>query len=261
MKRNVDGRLSSYEKFQIWFGQYAFIFFSISFVVLLLLALLTFYVYYGTQKEKEYLFRTIEKLSNYGIFVTQDNRIVALEKTPIGNALVQGAVKEALIDDFILSRFSFYGKDGSFIRANPEKPKEFLSMLIKESDDVAQLWNYFVKDDRESIKTFYLYVKYLYELARDGKLPDIIQPVTGTKVEYFVKVGKSGFRAKVDVPVVVSYYTASGELKGGSGVISFTVEGVVNPIKTASYYQKNPFGIIVRKLTVSYVTVDKLEKK
>jgi len=257
--KNVDGRLSAYQKFQLWFGRYAFLFFSLSFIVLFVFAVLTLWIYSSETKKTEKLLQVVDKLSNYGIFVTQDNRIVALEKTKITNSLVQGAVKEAVVNAFILSRFSFYDSLDRFINVNPDNPKEFLSTLVKKSDDVNQLWNYFVKDDKESLKTFYLYVKYLYELARDGKLPDIIQPTTGVRVEYFTKVGKNGFRTKIIVPVVAGYYTASGEFREGKSKITFEVAGEVNPVKTAKYYQKNPFGIIVKNLSVSYVTVDSLK--
>ena len=258
--KNVDGRLSSYQKFQIWFGRYAFAFFSLAFVVMFILTVFAFVVYQSTEREKESLYRVIDKLSNYGIVVTQDNRIVALEKTKIGNLFLKGALKEAVVNDFILSRLSFYNAGGNFIRTDPNNPEKFLSDLVRESDAVNQLWNYFVKDDRDSLKTFYLYTKYLYELAKEGQLPDVIEPLSGTRVVYFEKVGKNTFRAKVVVPVFAGYYTASGKMQGGTGQISFVVYGEVNPVKTASYYQKNPFGLIVKRLSVSYVTVDSLGK-
>jgi hypothetical protein len=260
MLKNVDGRLSAFQRFQIWFGRYAFIFFSVSFLVLLIFSILTAYIYYTEKSQREELLSVIDKLSNYGIFITQDNRIVALEKTKVGSVFLQGAVKNAVVNDFILSRASFLDRNGSFIRANPDRPEEFLSTLVRESDAVNNLWNYFVKDDKDSLKTFYLYTKYLYELARDGKLPDVIQPTSGVRVEYFVKEGKNTFRAKIKVPVVAAYYTASDEMRQGRGVITFEVYGEVNPVKTARYYQKNPFGIIIKRISVSYITVDSLKK-
>ena len=259
--KNIDGKLSAFEKFEIWFGRYAFIFFSVSFAVLLVLASFTYFVYYTESKKTQELLSVVDKLSKYGIFVTQDNRIVALEKTKIGNSFLQGAVKNMLVNDFILSRYSFYDTYGNFIRVNENNYKEFLSALITKSQDVNNLWNYFVKDDKDSLKTFYLYLKYLYELAKEGDLPDIIYPVNGVKVEYFRKVGRNGFSAKVVIPVVATYYDASGKLKEGRGTIVYEVSGEVNPIKTAEYYQKNPFGIIVKRLSTRYVSVSSLKRE
>lgn len=254
--KNLDGNLSSFQKFELFFGRNAFLFFSVAFVAILLSTFTAFFVVKSSYKERSRLEGLVDKLTNQVLVATPDGRVVPVVLNKAQN-LLNRYVRSCVLNYFILDRLSFLNLNGDLIPLEVSKDtgvkgqKETLLSFLNKFPKVRPLLDFVDGNDPKSIGAFYAYLTYLYSLARYGELPDFIEPVSVEKEE-FVKVGLNGFNYHLTVLCKISYVNPAGKVVMGQGRISFSLSGIFDPEQGTQY---NPFGMLVKKLTVKYITV------
>jgi len=226
-------------------------------VILLLVILSLVSVFFAmrtvgsSSAERMALEKALMEQSRYAVLMTPDGRLMTAEKIPIPAQILGAYVLNSVSNYFVLDRSAFY-KDDQFIEADPNNPMEFILTLIKNSYKIKDLSAFFSEKDRESVRTFYIYLKYLYGAARSGILPDSISIDGSTPPQIKFETKGNRFRAKLAIPVVYSWLGVDRKYHKGKGKIFYQIEGLFLPQKSTPV---NPYGMIVEKMTVKYVEV------
>lgn len=266
--KNIDGNLTAFQKFKIWFGERAVFLTILALITNLILALLAFVSIQTSQRHVKTLENIADKLANYVIVLTPDGRVEGIEKQPVGN-LMERVVKTAVLDHFILSRVDFLTDSGTLIpvrgtdysaqvKTNRLTPQqiEFLKVMVEYSPKIKELADFFDVKNPTSLAYYYVYVAYLYNLARASYLPDIIYPVKVLKSEY-QKTGENTFRYSTVIRCKFAYYDVNGNVHFGYGNISYDLTGYYDITKATPV---NPFGIKVLTMKFSYIDLSQIQQ-
>ena len=245
--RKVDSELSSFQRFQVWFGRNALILTTLMLIVVFLALIVTFISVKNSAKREVFYRKVIEQTTQYALVATPDGRIVEVSKKPLGNIL-KNYIRSSVVNYFILDRNSFLDKNDSPILANPNSLSRFLKTLIAKSEEIQKLSSFFDKRNSESVKSFYGFLKYLYGLAKGGSLPDLLK-VSNVKNDSFEKNGSS-FTYRGIFDVKLSYVGIDGKWHYGKAPIEISMKGYFNPLSADEY---NPYGMKVNEISVKWV--------
>ena len=131
---------------------------------------------------------------------------------------------------------------------------QFLRILMENSSKVSTPASYFDPNNPQSLGYFYVYVSYLYGLAKSMYLPDIIQPMTVLQSEY-VKTGKNTFTYNITVRVKFSFIDTNGRVRMGVGNIGYRIAGHFNPLEATP---ENPYGMKIDSMTFRYIDLSQI---
>lgn len=224
----------------LWIGKNYKVFLITSFLLPVIALSLIFFVYSLKEKEKLYLSKSIENLSNKVLLLYPNGQVAYLYLSNLKPEAVKSFLDDVAINYLVWGKICLF-KNGNFPLSWQGIPKYCpkVSFFLK-SNLLSNAGKY----------TYFQALKGIFALAKADELPEVIKPERiSSDIKIFKKNGVLFFLYNASVKTYLEYVKLGETQKYyGEGIYKIEMSGIVDPEKGN---MSNPFGVKINSISLT----------